>query len=175
MIGNLFSVRYVSVQAKDWDEKKARLEDLLRDDDFERLGIAQFETDRHNNENRYLGDFCQIFGDELNRFGMEMGLTSLMVRAIWSVRYEKGDYHAVHNHRSTGYSGILYMDYDEDEHTPSIHVSPWNNPITDMTELSAPPVREGTLVFVPSHVLHYTRPNESDKLRQIVAFDMEVQ
>lgn len=175
MIGNLFSVRYVSVQSEDWESKKASLGALLRDEDFERNSLAQFETDRHSNGNRYVNDFCRIFGDELNRFGMEMGLTRLRIGAIWAVRYERGDYHSVHNHRSTGYSGILYMDYDEAEHTPSIHVSPWNNPITDMTELSAPPVREGTFIFVPSSVLHYTRPNESDKLRQIIAFDMEVQ
>ena len=175
MIGNLFSVRYVSVQAEDWDRKKPELEALLRDHEFERHGLAQFDTDRHNNGNRYVEPFCRIFGDELNRFGMEMGLTRLQVGAIWAVRYGRRDYHAVHNHRSTGYSGILYLDYDEEEHTPSIHVSPWNDPVTDTTQLSAPPVREGTLVFVPSSVLHYTRPNESDRLRQIVAFDMEVQ
>lgn len=175
MIGNLFAMRYVSVQAEDWGEKKEELLDLLREGDFERRDLAQFETDRHNNRNRYIEDFCGIFGDELNRFGMEMGLAQLRIGAIWAVRYRRGDYHAVHNHRSTGYSGILYVDYDEAEHTPSIHVSPWNNPVTDMTELAAPPVREGTFVFVPSSVLHYTRPNESDKLRQIVAFDMEVQ
>ncbi len=175
MIGNLFSVRYVSVQTESWDEKKSELKGLLRDEEFERSGLAQFETDRHNNNNRYISDFYRIFGDELNRFGLEMGLTQLRIGAIWAVRYERGDYHAVHNHRSTGYSGILYLDYDEQEHTPSIHVSPWNNPITDMTDLAAPPVKEGTFVFVPSSVLHYTRPNESEEIRQIVAFDMEVQ
>lgn len=175
MIGNLFSVRYVSVQSEDWESKKAKLKSLLRNEEFERSGLAQFETDRHNNSNRYINDFYQIFGDELNRFGLEMGLSELRIGAMWAVRYELGDYHAVHNHRSTGYSGILYVDYDEQEHTPSIHVSPWNNPVSDMTDLAAPPVKEGTLMFVPSNVLHYTRPNESEKLRQIVAFDMEIQ
>jgi hypothetical protein len=175
MIGNLFSVKYVSVQTEDWSDKKPKLEALLRDHEFERSGLAQFETDRHSNNNRYVDDFCRIFGDELNRFGMEMGLTQLRIGAIWSVRYHKGDYHAVHNHRSAGYSGILYMNYDEDEHTPSVHISPWNDPVSDMTPYAVPPAREGTFVFVPSNVLHFTRPNNSDKLRQIVAFDMEVQ
>lgn len=175
MIGNLFAIRYVSIQAENWNEKKLELEALLREHEFERHDLAQFETDRHSNGGRYAQAFCGIFGDELNRFGMEMSLSQLRISSIWAVRYGRGDYHTVHNHRSTGYSGILYMDYDEDEHTPSIHVSPWNNPITDITELAAPPVREGMFVFVPSSVLHYTRPNESDKLRQIVAFDMEVQ
>ena len=174
MIGNLFSVRYVSIQTEDWGSKKEELTSLLRDSEFERMDLAEFDTDRHNNGNRYVSDFCRIFSDELNRFGMEMGLNLLNIGDMWAVRYGRGDYHGVHNHRSTGYSGILYLDYDEDEHTPSIHVSPWNDPITDTTHLSAPPVREGTMVFVPSNVLHYTRPNNSDKLRQIVAFDMEV-
>lgn len=175
MIGNLFSIRYVSVQSEDWESKKAQLKKLFREEDFERRELAQFETDRHNNNNRYIDDFCRIFGDELNRFGMEMGLTQLRIGSMWSVRYERGDYHAIHNHRSTGYSGIVYVDFDSEEHTPSVHVSPWNDPITDMTPFSVPPVKEGTFVFVPSNVLHFTRPNQSDKLRSIVAFDMEVQ
>jgi hypothetical protein len=174
MIGNLFSVRYVSIQCEDWGRKKNELTALIRDEDFERKDFAKFETDRHLNQNRYLHDFCGIFREELNRFGMEMGLTVLNLLSIWSVRYERGDYHAIHNHRSLGYSGILYLDYDEAEHSPSIHVSPWNDPVTDMTSLSAPPVKEGTMVFVPSNVLHYTRPNDSDKLRSIVAFDLDI-
>ena len=175
MIGNLFSVRYVSVQTDNWDEKKKELKGLLYEHEFERLDMAEFDTDRHINNNRYVGDFCRIFTDELNKFGMEMGLRRLDIGAMWAVKYGRGDYHAVHNHRSTGYSGILYVDYDEDEHTPSIHVSPWNDPLTDTTQLAAPGVREGTMIFVPSNVLHYTKPNNSDKLRQIVAFDMEIQ
>jgi len=175
MIGNLFAMKYVSIQATDWDSKKAELVALLRDDEFERLDAAEFDTDRHSNGNRYVGDFCRIFQDELNRFGLEMGLQRLDIGSMWAVRYGRNDYHATHNHRSTGYSGILYVDYDEEEHSPSIHVSPWNDPISDATQLAAPRVSEGTMVFVPSCVLHYTRPNSSDKLRQIVAFDMEVQ
>lgn len=174
MIGNLFSVRYVSLQCENWEQKKDELKALIRDEEFERKDLAKFETDRHLNRSRYISDFCRIFDEELNRFGVEMGLTALNMLSIWSVRYERGDYHAVHNHRSLGYSGILYVDFDEKEHSPSIHVSPWNDPITDMTSLSAPPVKEGSMVFVPSNVLHFTRPNESDKLRSIVAFDLDI-
>ena len=174
MIGNLFSVRYVSVQTDDWDSKKAKLKALLRESDFERRDLAQFETDRHLNGNRYVKDFCQIFNTELNRFGMEMGLTELEVISTWAVRYGRDDYHSVHNHRSTGYSGILYVDFDEEEHTPSVHISPWNNPVSDMTDYSVPRAIEGTMIFVPSNVLHFTRPNQSDKIRSIVAFDMEI-
>jgi hypothetical protein len=174
MIGNLFTVKYVSVQTEDWDRKKAELGTLLRDSEFERRDFARFLTDRHQNYNRYAQQFCNIFDQELNRFGIDIGASTLKISAIWAVRYERGDYHTVHNHRSTGYSGILYVDYDGDVHTPSVHVAPWNDPLTDATALAAPSVREGTMIFVPSSVLHYCRPNESDKLRQIVAFDMEV-
>jgi len=174
MIANLFEIKYASIEATDWPSKKGRLSALLRDEEFERRDLACFETDRHTNGNRYINDFCDIFSGELTRFAVEMGFGTIKVGAMWAVRYGLGDYHSVHNHRSSGYSGGLYLDYDSSVHTPSIHVCPWNDPALDVTFLAAPPVEEGTLVFVPSSILHYTRPNQSEKLRQIVAFDMEV-
>jgi len=174
MIGTLFSVKYYSYECDGWEAKKAELLKHIDPGSFERAGSAQFATDRHSEHEPYVEPFVNIFSDELNRFGVDANLRELDVRSIWSVRYRRGDYHSVHNHRSTGYSGILYLDYDDRVHTPSIHVSPWNDPASDMTVLMAPPVREGTIVFAPSNVLHYTRPNNSDTERAIVAFDMEV-
>lgn len=175
MIGSLFSVNYFSYECGGWEDKKSRLSELIKSDTFERSGSAQFLTDRHSEHGDYADDFASIFNEELNRFGVDARLEMIRIRSIWSVRYERGDYHSIHNHRSTGYSGILYFDYDDRVHTPSIHVSPWNDPVTDMTVMTAPPVREGTMVFVPSNVLHFTRPNNSDRLRSIVSFDLEVQ
>jgi hypothetical protein len=174
MIENLFALRYVKIDTVGWDRKKPEIKSLLDPEEFHRQDLAVFDTDRHHNRNRYLDDFCTIFSDELTKFAFEMGFTQLKMGAIWAVRYGRGDYHSVHNHRSTGYSGILYLDYNPEVHTPSIHVAPWNDPVNDATQLSMPPVSEGSMVFVPSCVLHYTRPNQSDELRQIMAFDMEV-
>lgn len=175
MIGNLFALRYVAVQSEDWSSKKEQLKEFLRDEEFERYSLAQFDTDRHSNNNRYLEDFANLFGPEIDSFALNLGLKQVRIDSIWAVRYGLNDYHAVHNHRSKGYSGILYVDYDPSVHTPSIHVAPWNDPVSDQTVNSAPEVSEGTFVFVPSSVLHYTFPNTSIKLRQVVAFDMEVQ
>jgi hypothetical protein len=49
----------------------------------------------------------------------------------WSVRYRKGDYQTVHNHKSWGFSLVLYVEYDPKVHTPTTFVCPWQDPRTD--------------------------------------------
>ena len=31
---------------------------------------------------------------------------------VWAVRYQKGDQQTIHNHKSWGFTGILYVDFD---------------------------------------------------------------
>lgn len=173
MIGNLFKIPFVSVQVQDWQAKKSAICGLLRDYEFERTDQADFDSDRRNNGGRYGAEFCEIFSDELSKLAAGVGLKTVAVRDVWAVRYGRNDYHAVHNHRSTGYSGILYVDFDEHEHSPTVYVSPWNDPVSDTSQLSSPPVREGMMVMVPSSVLHYTRPSRSDRMRSVIAFDLD--
>ena len=58
----------------------------------------------------------------------------------WCVRYQKGDYQIIHNHRAWGFSGILYVDYDPEVHTPTTFMAPWQDPRTDRTLLVHPPL-----------------------------------
>ena len=38
---------------------------------------------------------------------------------VWAVRYQKGDQQTIHNHKSWGFTGILYVDFDPKVHTPT--------------------------------------------------------
>ena len=91
----------------------------------------------------------------------------------WTVRYQKGDYQTVHNHRSWGFTGILYVEFDHKVHSPTTFVCPWQDPRTDTTKLVRPhDVEEGTMLFCPSFTLHYVTTNESRKHRTIMSFDL---
>jgi hypothetical protein len=91
----------------------------------------------------------------------------------WSVRYKQGDHQTIHNHKSWGFSGVLYVEYDPKLHTPTCFVAPWQDPRTDTTTLAFPPeVKEGTLVITPSYTLHFVHPNQSRKQRTIISFDL---
>ena len=91
----------------------------------------------------------------------------------WCVRYKKGDHQSVHNHRGWGFTGVLYVEYDPEFHTPTAYVQPWQNPRTDTTTFAYPDkVKEGTLVITPSFTFHYANPNNSNKRRTVLSFDL---
>jgi hypothetical protein len=74
-----------------------------------------------------------------------------------------------------GYSGILYVEYDELVHQPTVFVGPWNDPINDTTQLAfAPDAKEGVMYMVPSVLLHYAQPNPCHKDRVVTSWDMLV-
>lgn len=174
MINELFTIPFFPQRVDGWAEKKERLMKYISEDDLDRNELETFSSDRRNDGLTYIKPFCDIFREELNEFGKAAGLRKLEVTSIWMIRYDRGDFHPVHNHKSTGFSGILYLDYDAAEHTPSVYVSPMNDPVTDCTMFKTPEVQEGDLIIFPSSILHYCAPSASDVPRRIVSFDMNV-
>ena len=169
----LFEYPSYQYQIDDWDFKKKGLLKRIKSQKFIRSGYcSNFETDRLTNNKTYLHYFEDLIRNELNEFCSECKVSCTMTDC-WTVIYKIGDYQNVHNHRSWGFSGVLYVEYDPKVHTPTCFVSPWQDPRTDTTILTYPQsVQEGTLLIVPSNCLHYVNPNKSKKIRTIVAFDL---
>ena len=91
----------------------------------------------------------------------------------WCVRYLKGDYQIIDNLSAWGFSGILYVDYDLDVHTPTTFMAPWQDPRTDRTLLMHPPLVKESMIFItPSYTHHYVEPNNTDKIRTVISFDL---
>jgi hypothetical protein len=173
MIDTLYIIPYYRYSVTNWQEKKMKLQNAMKQQVFTRNAvnnISFFESDRSNPRD-YVNDFLYIFSEELQEFGKELNLDCFKVEDIWTVQYKKGDHHAVHNHGTCNLSAILYLDYDEQEHTPTHFVVGQDN-FKNTTEISSPYVREGDIVMFPSNLLHFTSPNTSDKVRRVVSFDI---
>lgn len=172
MKSNLFEYPSFQYQVEDWDFKKKGLLNRINSQNFVRSEIQTFESDRRTNNKSYLHYLRELISPELNQFCQEAQVSCTMTDA-WAVRYKQGDHQTVHNHRSYGFSGILYVEYDSKLHTPTCFVAPWQDPRSDTTLLSFPKdVTEGTIVIVPSFTLHFVYPNQSRKQRTIVSFDL---
>jgi len=154
-----------------WENKKEEILKLIDDSKFQRNDV--FETDRQLSNNLYLTPFSEIFKEDIDNFRIELEVPTLRITNVWSVRYQQGDFHPPHTHSSTGYSGIIYLEYDESVHTGTYFVNSVTDPITDLTAYSVPTVYEGTIVIAPSNVLHFTYPNMSNKIRSIIGFDIK--
>ena len=168
----LFEYPTYQYQLTDWDFKKKAILGKLKKEEFIRTPLQTFECDRQKNKNRYLHFFQDLINKELNQFCQEAQVTCCMTDC-WTVRYQKGDQQTVHNHRSWGFSGVLYVEYNPKEHTPTCFVVPWQDPRTDTTSLVHPQdVEEGTMFIFPSYTLHFVKPNQSRTQRTILSFDL---
>ena len=83
----------------------------------------------------------------------------------WTVRLSNWcDHQTIHNHKSWGFTGILYVEFDPKVHTPTCFVEPWQDPSGDTVGLAYPQnVKEGTIFISPSYTLHLTSSQSSKK------------
>jgi hypothetical protein len=175
MINILYSIPYYKYTVSDWQLKKVKMQESMSHQVFSRNevnDVSFFSSDRKNYRN-YINNFLSIFDEELQEFGNELKLESFKIEDIWTVRYDKGDFHAVHNHGSCNLSGILYFDQDEQEHTSTNFVVGQDN-IKNFTQIVSPPMKEGEIIIFPSNLLHFTTPNNSDKPRRVISFDITI-
>ena len=148
MINVLFHIPLFYYEVKEWDRKKKALLSRINQNKFDYYGAANFQTDRHSKKNKYALDFENIFDEELTQFKEEAKLSYLKVKDIWTLKYSmKHESHCPHNHASTGYTGILYLEHDP---------------------------KEGVMYIWPSVLLHYVDGMNSKKTRMITSWDMDV-
>tara|TARA_B100000287_G_scaffold75193_1_gene67086 strand:- start:6366 stop:6929 length:564 start_codon:yes stop_codon:yes gene_type:complete len=163
------SYRYL---VSDWEFKKKGILNRINKQKYVRTKLQTFLTDRQTNNKSYVHYLAELLIPELTEFCQEAGVTCQMTDA-WCVKYQKGDYQTTHNHRGWGFSGVLYVTYDHEVHTPTKFVAPWNDPRNDCTTLAYPPgITEGVLFIAPSWALHFVEPNESRKERVVIVFDL---
>ena len=136
---------------------------------------SSVSSDKNILENKfYAEDFDTLLGNEFKLFQDETGLPSISLIDIWFVEYEKGDYQLPHNHRSNGFSGILYVNFNEEKHPLTTIIQPWNGIFDDETKMINVYGKEGTLIIMPSNLLHFSIPNQSDHKKTVISFDLLV-
>ena len=168
----LFEFPSYKYEIKDWEFKKKGLVKRINKSNLVRKEYQPFETDRQTDMNKSWVLYLQhLIRPELSEFCKEAEITCSMTDA-WCVRYQKGDRQDVHNHRGWGFSGVLYVEFDSEVHTPTTFVCPWQDPKTDSTLLGNPSIREGMIYITPSYVHHFVRPNKTRKQRTVIAFDL---
>lgn len=176
MITNIFAIPLFQCRVNNWDYKKNVLLSRIDHSKFDYYEQNDFLTDRCNVKNTYVKDFQNIFSEELNQFREDIGAKEVNVKDVWTVKYVKPTHnHCPHNHGGSGYSGALYLEYDPTVHSSVKFIAPWNNPITDRTQLcELGNVREGIIFIWPSCLMHYVDAIMTDKLRMVTSWDMEV-
>jgi len=170
--GNLFTIPMWSIPCLNFSKKKKQLEQLVKSFPERKHGIQTFSTNRQSPRIQFKEDLIVILEEELTMLSDKLQ-RDIRIDDAWSVSYKKGDYHSVHNHGSTGLSGILYLDQPKDAPMTN-YMQPWNDYVSDRTVYYPIPVQEGTIVVVPQFIQHFSPPNESKKIKRIISWDISV-
>ena len=169
--GDLFKIPYYSTPVLNFKAKKKKVTNLLKSYPEEKIGIQTFTTNRQTDRTGLAQGFTQILGEEFEILTQQIK-KNLSIDDIWSVTYNKGDYHSPHNHGSLGLAGILYLDLPEGS-SLTHYIQPWNEIENDTTIYYPLNVTEGTIVVVPQFVQHFSPPHLAKKgKKRIVSFDM---
>ncbi len=171
---NMFYVPFYHYAVKNWENKKRSLLEIYDniDRNLERKSDNQVITNYHKDSLSMIDSISQIFSEDLGTFCSDIG-TQFKMSCAWFELTDKHAYHSIHNHGASGYSSVCYITYDNSEHTPTQFISPFPNFLTGLQLTYTPEVDEGSIIFFPSYISHFTEPNLSDKHRLIVSFNLE--
>lgn len=171
----MFKIPLSHYVVRDWEMKKKDLLLLMSTCQFslDRTVKTSYDTSGSKKTEVLNQGFDHIFNEEINLFMSEIGLSRYEIELSWFQIEESSMFHIVHNH-GYGISAICYVEFDAEEHKPVHFLSPFNNVLNGDSQHYIPEVYEGSIIFFPSFVNHYTVPNVSEKQRKIASFNLKI-
>ena len=182
----MFHIPLVHMEVKDWKTKKEKLKDLIDYKSFRKGKLDEpdtdffyrknfFQSDQFDEISKESGKIKEIFWEEFKEFVLGLGLTEYDITGFWFETSVKGQHHEIHNHGTTGYSVVCFIEFDENYHRPTNFTAPFNNFLDGTVLIHEPPdIKEGSLIFFPSAIHHFAPPNYSDVPRMILSFNLKV-
>ena len=169
-IKNLVELPLLKHKIFKWEDKKIKIKKIIDNINLEKC--EHFLSSKNVKCEDFKKSFVDIFSEDLNKIS-DYVKDELILQDVWIVSYEKGNEHYIHNHGQTGLSGVIYLDYDENEHESTKYLIPFNNPITNNSVIVSEKVKEGDMIVTPSLINHFVPYNKSNKIRSIIGFDLK--
>ena len=175
----LFDIPIWVKEVENFDSIKRELEIEFSKFPEVRNDTNTFFSNRNTNRDGLSKSFGDIMSKELHELQADLKkyrpeINEVWLTDVWSVTYEQGDYQATHNHSSTGLSGLLHLEIPADGPQLNI-IMPWNDWIHDDTKYYSVKYKVGTMMVMPSFLLHSSEVNLSDKRKRVISWDMRVE
>lgn len=185
----MFSVPILHLEVRNWEKKK---KELLRIHEYTKSNAItkafnDVQTDYHyNGENPhtcYSQEIFKILEEEISIANSEFipehpnpeEQSNLGMENSWFETSTKGSQHQVHNHGPCGVSAVCYIEFDKEVHEPTHFINPFFSYYSGDAMYYAPwGAGEGSILFWPAPVLHFTQPNSSDKERLVLSFNLSI-
>lgn len=171
-----FAIPILKLKVSDWENKKPKLLDAVNWENehcYTQHYFSDFFANMECEEHPYLLLFDFLLNDEINKVEKHIG-RGLQITELWAQRYAETQAMPTHNHGAHGFSAIVYAEYDEEVHTPTVFYSPFGNFLDGQITVYEPEVTEGDMVVFPSMLLHSSMPFIANKNRTIFSFNMRL-
>ena len=165
----MLTIPFYHYKVNNWREKKEQLLDFVSTLSFKfKDQIADLYT-TYGDQTSSIP--LKILEDDIVKFTTEVKYSGEMDADIWFQKYYENQFHSPHNHGAIGYSAVLYINFDKRIHEGTRFLAPFNDPDGNHIEF-VPDVDEGSLIFFPSYLYHYTLPNKSDTIRIVMSVNL---
>ncbi len=175
-VHSMFSVPIIHYEIANWPETKKRILDALPPvrDDMKQEGDTVFTDFFQVCETDEMPEYADVIIDIIKPYLADFSdQRKVSFTDMWFQTAYKGDSHGCHNHGHSGWSSVLYVEFDPRVHTATTFYSPFNNPWSGTLETFCPPVKEGDMIIFPATITHEAMPNKSDKKRTIVSYNLQ--
>ena len=165
----MLTIPFYHYKVSNWKKKKEQLLDFVSNLSFKYFDqIADLYT-TYGDQTSSIP--LKILEDDILKFTTEVKYSGEINAEIWFQKYYENQFHSPHNHGAIGYSSVLYINFDKRIHDGTRFLAPFNDPDGNHVEF-APDVDEGSLIFFPSYLYHFTIPNKSDSIRIIMSMNI---
>ena len=177
----MFSVPIIHYEIENWAENKQKIMAALPNHKKEHYEVSDdsitgLYTDFYKNAevgNDTLPDYASVVIDIIKPYLQDFtDQRRVEFTDMWYQTEEYGSSHGLHNHGHSGWSSVIYVDFDPQIHTATQFFSPFNNPWNGNLEAYQPPVKEGDMVIFPSTIAHEALPNSSRVPRTVISYNL---
>tara|TARA_Y100001973_G_C5185082_1_gene327299 strand:+ start:884 stop:1459 length:576 start_codon:yes stop_codon:yes gene_type:complete len=177
-VHHVFTVPMFYYKITNWHHNKKQILDALPVEtlehrDPENLGLySDYFVNAKAGHNK-LPSYTDIVIDIIKPYLMDMSEGKrLELTDIWYQKYYKGINHSTHCHGATGWSAVIYVEYNPKVHHPTRFFSPfrdiWSGDCCTFEEQ----VEEGDMIIFPSSILHEAPANQSEIRRTIISYNL---
>lgn len=158
----------------------------IKKEEFIKIGVNEKNTAASINCNilnkKYFKKIKEKIKDEFYKFKnnyLKYDNTDFKITTSWLTKSEKGEYSHLHKHKNSIYSGILYLQVDdnsgdicfENQYTNTFYILPKEDNIYNANEYLIKP-KNNMIIFFPSDIHHRILENKSNIIRYSIAFNL---